>query len=167
MKKKHPPSRPVASGKHPPSRRVAAGKYRPQPGDPRYGRSRITNGALLPDVVDGRSPWVRRAKDIIGEHIADLGGIDNVSAAERSIIRRAATLTIELEMLETRFALAGQAAPNDLDLYQRTAGNLRRLLESVGLRRRARVVRSPLEELWRESGALLPTAEEIEEAEND
>ena len=111
------------------------------------GRSRITNGsALLPDIVDGRSPWVRRCKDIIAAHIADLGGVDGTSEAERSIIRRVAVLTIELEMLEARFALAGHAAPADLDLYQRTAGNLRRLLEAVGLQRRAREIQpDPLE----------------------
>jgi hypothetical protein len=33
------------------------------------------------------------------------------------------------------FALAGEASAEDLDLYQRTAGNLRRLLEAVGLRK--------------------------------
>jgi hypothetical protein len=103
-------------------------------------RSRITNGALLPDVVDGRSPWVRRCKDIIAAHLSDLGGVDATSEAERSIIRRAAVLTTSLEAFEVKFALVGEAAPADLDLYQRTAGNLRRLLEAVGLQRRAREI---------------------------
>ena len=101
-------------------------------------RSRITNGSALLPGVDGRSPWVRRCKDVIAAHLSDLGGEDNTSAAERSIIRRASVLTVELERLEARFALAEQASPEDLDLYQRTAGNLRRLLEAVGLQRRAR-----------------------------
>ena len=35
---------------------------------------------------------------------------------------------------------AGHADPGELDLYQRTAGNLRRLLEAVGLQRRAKPV---------------------------
>jgi hypothetical protein len=108
-------------------------------------KSRITNGSALLPGVDGRSPWVRRAKDLISEALADLGGFDNTSAAERSIVRRAATLTVELERLEARFATAGEASADDLDLYQRTAGNLRRLLEAVGLQRRAReVVPDPL-----------------------
>src|SRR6516225_8698702 len=109
-------------------------------------RSRITNGSALLPGVDGRSAWVRRAKDLIREHLADLGGFDNVSAAERSIIRRASVLTIELERLEVRFATAGEASATDLDLYQRTAGNLRRLLEAVGLQRRARDVTPSLAE---------------------
>jgi hypothetical protein len=84
--------------------------------------------------------WARRLRDLIEQHVADLGGNEAVSAAERSIVRRAATLTVELERMEAAFALAGAASPQDLDLYQRTAGNLRRLLESLGLQRRARDV---------------------------
>jgi bifunctional DNA primase/polymerase-like protein len=76
--------------------------------------------------VDGRSPWVRRAKDIIASHLSDLGGDDVVSAAERSIVRQASCLTVELEKLETKFALAGEASSADLDLYIRASGNLRR-----------------------------------------
>lgn len=83
---------------------------------------------------------MRRCRDLIELHTSDLGGTEAISEAERSIIRRASVITTELEQLERRFALAGQAAAQDLDLYQRTAGNLRRLLEAVGLQRRARPV---------------------------
>jgi hypothetical protein len=107
-------------------------------------RSVITNGRKLLAGVDGRNPWLRRAKDLIREHVSDLGGPDNVSVAEVSIIRRAATITAELERLEAKFALAGEADSEDLDLYLRGANNLRRLLESVGLRRRPRDITDPL-----------------------
>jgi hypothetical protein len=90
---------------------------------------------------------VRRCKDIIAAHLSDLGGADNASEAERSIIRRASVLTVELERLEVKFALAGEAGTADLDLYQRTAGNLRRLLEAVGLQRRAKDVEPTLADL--------------------
>jgi hypothetical protein len=93
--------------------------------------------------IDGRSVWVRRCKELIADHLADLGGEDNASIAERSLVRRASVLTVELERLEVKFALAGAATDRDLDLYQRTAGNLRRLLEATGLRRRARDVTPP------------------------
>jgi hypothetical protein len=108
---------------------------------PSRQRSRITNGALLRGV-DGRSPWVRRCKDVIAAHLSDLGGAENTSAAERSIIRRAAVLTTELEVLEVRFAKAGEADPADLEIYQRCSNSLRRLLEAVGLQRRPRDVTS-------------------------
>jgi hypothetical protein len=103
-------------------------------------RSRVTNGSVLLPGADGRSVWVRRCKDIIEAHLSDLGGQKNTSEAERSIIRRASVMTVELERLEARFATAGEASAEELDLYQRTAGNLRRLLEAVGLQRRARDV---------------------------
>jgi hypothetical protein len=106
-------------------------------------RSRIANGSALLPGVDGRSTWVRRCKELIVDHVSDLGGDDNVSTAERSLIRRAAVLTTELERLEVKFALASQASDSDLDLYVRASGNLKRLLEAVGLQRRAKVINAP------------------------
>jgi hypothetical protein len=103
-------------------------------------KSRLTTRALLPGI-DGRSAWVRRCKDVIALHLADL---PDATAAERSIVRRAAVLTTELERLEVKFAEAGEASPFDLDLYQRTAGGLRRLLEAVGIERKLRDVTNPV-----------------------
>lgn len=99
-------------------------------------RSAITNGRKLLTGVDARNAWARRLKDLVVAHVEDLGGVDQITAAELSIVRRAATLEVELELLEARFARVGQASSEDLDLYQRTAGNLRRLFDSVGLTRR-------------------------------
>jgi uncharacterized small protein (DUF1192 family) len=110
------------------------------------GRSRVSNRSAVLPGVDGRSTWVRRLRDLISLHLSDLGGDDAVSEAERSIIRRIATLTVELERMEAEFAVAGEARPDQLDLYQRTANSLRRLLEAIGLRRRPRdVTPDPLE----------------------
>jgi hypothetical protein len=75
-------------------------------------------------------------------HLADLGGSEAVSAAEASIVRRIACLTVELERLELDFATAGEQLPAKLDQYQRCANTLRRLLEAVGLRRRPKDVTS-------------------------
>ncbi len=106
-----------------------------------HARSRISNGSSLFGVkVDGRSVWARRLRDLINLHLNELGGENAVSAAKKSIIRRAATLTVELERLEANFALAGQATPQELDLYQRAAGNLRRLLKAIGLERHAKPI---------------------------
>jgi hypothetical protein len=112
-------------------------KTKPQRGDRRYGRSRVSNGSALLPNVDGRNVWARRCRDLIADHLSDH---PDASIAERSIIRRAAVLTTELEQLEVKFALAGEAHPNELDLYQRVSNSLRRLLESVGLERRSRDV---------------------------
>jgi hypothetical protein len=115
-----------------------AGRLRVRPD--KAGKSRITNGSAFLPGIDGRSTWVRRAKDLCHAHLVDLGGYDNASAAERSIVRRVAVITTELENLERRFALAGFATAEDLGLYLTAANSLRRLLEAVGLQRRPRDV---------------------------
>jgi hypothetical protein len=105
------------------------------------GRSRITNGSALLPGVDGRSPWIRRCKDLISEFTnVHLAGADNCSAAERAIVRRIAVLVTELERLEAKFAANNEATPDQLLLYGRTANTLRRLLEAVGLQQRQRDV---------------------------
>jgi hypothetical protein len=110
-------------------------------------RSSITNGSKLLAGIDGRSAWVRRCKDVIAAHLSD---IPDPTAAERSLIRRAAVLTTELERLEAQFALAGEADPEALDLYGRTSGNLRRLLEAVGLQRRCKEIGPTLADIIKE-----------------
>jgi hypothetical protein len=109
-------------------------------------RAAVTNGSAVLPGIDGRSTWARRLRDLIELHLNDLGGPEAVSQAQHSIVRRAATLTVELERLEAKFANAGAADSGELDLYQRTAGNLRRLLESVGFERKARNVTPGLRE---------------------
>jgi hypothetical protein len=104
------------------------------------GRSRITNGSALLPSVDGRSVWARRFRDLIQLHVDDKGGDQNVSEAERALIRRAACLIVELERLEVRFAESGGADKWELDRYGRHANTLRRLLTGLGLERRPRIV---------------------------
>jgi len=113
-------------------------------GNKGHARSRVTNGSSILPGVDGRSTWVRRLRDLINLHTQDLGGEANVSAAEQAIIRRAGVLIVELERLELKFATNGEASPFDLDLYQRMANSMRRLLETIGLQRRPRDVTPPL-----------------------
>jgi hypothetical protein len=69
--------------------------------------------------------------------ISDLGGPDEVSTAEAAIVRRACVLIVELELREEQFAQQ-EADYHKLEQYSRVAGNMRRLLESLGLKRRAR-----------------------------
>jgi hypothetical protein len=107
---------------------------------PRKGRSKVTNGKVLIAGVDQRSPWVRRAKDILASHISDLGGEANTSAAQRSLARRVAVLTTALEQLEARFAAAGEASIADLECYGRGLNTLRRAFQTLGLERRPRDV---------------------------
>jgi len=104
-------------------------------------RSAITNGKHLLADVDARSSWMRRLRDLISAHTIDLGGEDSVSEAEQRLVRRAAMLTLQLELLDARFASNdGQASQADLECYQRCVNTLRRCLESLGLSRRSKDV---------------------------
>jgi hypothetical protein len=112
---------------------------RPVADSKKSGRSRISNGSALLPGVDGRSAWVRRCKDLISEFTnVHLAGADNCSPAERAIVRRAAVLITELEILEAKFAANNEASSEQLLLYGRTSNTLRRLLESIGLAQRTR-----------------------------
>jgi hypothetical protein len=96
-------------------------------------RSRVTNGKrLFVEVQDVSSPWARRLRDLIALHIADLGGPDNCAEAEKTLVRRAAMLTLQWELLEQRWASNhdGEAPAKRLMEYQRCASALRRILNS-------------------------------------
>ena len=106
-------------------------------------RSAISNGSqLFTDHLDQRSAWARRLRDLIADSTNDLGGIEAVSSAEKLLIRRCAMLALQAELMEQNFAKNedGAASVKALDAYQRTTNTLRRTLELLGLRRRARDV---------------------------
>jgi hypothetical protein len=106
-------------------------------------RSAISNGSTLLIDVDHRSAWMRRLRDLNADAVADLGGEDALSSAERALVRRSAMLQLQLEMMEQRWAANnGQASAKALDTYQRTTGALRRV-ETLGLQRRSRDVTPP------------------------
>ncbi|SRR5258706_7133871 len=131
-----------------------------------FARSRVSNGkSLFADaVVDGRSTWARRLRDLLALHVSDLGGDDVVTAAEHSLCRR--IITVELELLERKFALKGKgAAAADLDLYLRGANSLRRLLESIGLKRVTRDVTPLLQDYLAERSAAAEDPADVEDEE--
>ena len=105
-------------------------------------RSAITNGTHVLHDLDHRGAWARRLKDLIVNHVNDLGGADNVSEAEKLLVRRCAMLSLQCELQEQRFALneGGEATSAQIEVYQRTTNTLRRTLEALGLQRRAREV---------------------------
>ena len=108
-----------------------------------YARSRTGNGHLFGKDVDLRGAYPRRLRDLLREHVQDLGGSANTSLAERSICRRISTISVELELLERKFVIANGASAQDLQLYLSASNTLRRLLEAVGLQRRAKDVTPP------------------------
>jgi hypothetical protein len=100
-------------------------------------RSAVTNGKKLFVDGDGNSAWSRRYRDLVSGHVADTGGRDLLSEAQVSLIKRAAAIEVELEQMEGRLS-KGESI--DLDLFTRSASHLRRILETIGVERRARPV---------------------------
>ena len=121
-------------------------KAQPRGQLPAAQRSRVTNGSrLFAEGGDMRSPWVRRFRDVQYLHLSDLGGSAAVSEAESNLVRRVATLTVQLEALEARFSADTDVDIATLDAYQRGTNTLRRLLETLGIKRRARDVTPDLD----------------------
>jgi hypothetical protein len=98
-------------------------------------RSAVTNRARLFVSGDGRSPWARRWRDLVELHAGDLGGIDLLSEAQLSLIKRASTIEVELELSEGKMSMGAEV---DLDIFTRSASHLRRILETLGVERRPR-----------------------------
>jgi hypothetical protein len=116
-------------------------------------RSALTNGStvVLGDV-DARSAWMRRLRDLIQLHLSDLGGRDNVTQAELVLVRRAAMMTLQLEMMERNWAVRseGEATTKQIEVYQRLVGALRRTLETLGLERRSKNITPDLQTYLRQ-----------------
>jgi hypothetical protein len=93
-------------------------------------RTKVGNGTALFAEGDGRSAWGRRYREIVAAHISDFASSpEALSEAKRSLVKRVATLEIELEKLEGRLS---QGEEINLDLYSRVSGQLRRMLETLG-----------------------------------
>ena len=106
---------------------------------PRNNRSAVSNGNRLfaPDSVDGRSVAARRFHDILEQIQADLGGADRMSEGQRQLCRRAATMSMQCELMEAE-AVAGRVF--DVDCFGQLCDRLGRCLQRIGLERKPRDV---------------------------
>jgi len=105
---------------------------------PSKQRSRVTNGSILLVAVDARSATYRRYKDILLRLTADAFP-HGPSEAQQQLVRRAASLSVWCGAQEAALANGEEI---DIDTLQRVSNTLRRLLESIGLKRQA-VDRTP------------------------
>ena len=95
-------------------------------------RSRLSNKPGIILGTDQRSAWVRRFRDVCHDLIGHCGGEADISEVQLSLARRAASLTVELEKLETVFATEGSSA-SALMRYGSLSNTLRRLLADLGI----------------------------------
>lgn len=98
-------------------------------------RTRAGNGSVVLNNVDGRSIVFRRYREILASLVSDMGG--DPSEAQEQIARRAASLAIWCESQDEG---AANGNPIDVAAYTTASNSLRRLLESLGLERKARNV---------------------------
>ena len=106
---------------------------------PEMLRSRVTNGRRVFAIGgDGRGAWTRRWRDLHEAHIADLGGPGGLSEAQLSLCRRVAAIEVQLEQMEAKMSEGDVEV--DMDQYGRLAGHLRRILETLGVKRVAKDV---------------------------
>ena len=105
--------------------------------NPARQRSKVSNGRLLP-MTDGRSATAKRFRDLYEYIGADLSGLDYISEAQRQLVRRASLLSAECERLEALWARG--EAEFDLAMYVVMTNSLRRVLETLGLKRVPRPV---------------------------
>ena len=104
-------------------------------------RSRVSNGAILPEV-DGRSAVARRYRDIATQIIADMGGALQCAEARLQLIRRFAAAAVLAEQMEARLANGHSISITDHALLSST---LVRLAQRIGIDRRSRSI-TPLSE---------------------
>jgi hypothetical protein len=97
------------------------------------GKSRL----LTLDDLDRRTAAYRETAKLINEIEADYGGSDRLSTGERQLIQRAAVLGAVLTDTESRWIESGKIDPTQ---YCTVVNAQRRVLETIGLRRRPRDV---------------------------
>ena len=107
-------------------------------------RSAKTNGRRKFVDGDGRGPWARRWRDLQALYADDLssGSVSTLSEFQLGLIATAATLRCELERLEGKLSLGEDI---NLDVFGRLAGHYRRIVETLGIERRARDVTPDLQ----------------------
>jgi hypothetical protein len=97
---------------------------------------------LTLDSLDRRTAAYRETRQLIDDIEADLGGRDALSAASRQLVQHAAVLGAMLIDSEARYVSGEPVDPMSLCTLINAQ---RRVLETVGLQRRARDVTDPLE----------------------
>jgi len=102
------------------------------PAQPPRGAADGRSRAAKPD---GRSALARRFRRLCQDFAADLGGEDSLTAAERALIRQAASMVMQAEEAQADL-LSGRTV--DADAMVRLSNASARLLSALGVQRRKR-----------------------------
>ncbi len=110
--------------------------------EPETARSALTSLPIL-GLIDGRTRPALAFKAAVADLISNLGGDTVVSRAELELIRRAAGLSVLSAQLEAEI-VGGEDV--NVERYVTVINAQRRVLVTLGLKRRARDVTPPLEQ---------------------
>ena len=113
----------------------------PSPSRPLTVRSAATNDPLFLRGVDGRSMVARRYRDVAIALADDLGGQDRLTEPSKILVRQAAALTVQVEVLQSKI-VAGEDV--DLEQLTRLSNVLGRTLQRLGLKKPRAKPASPL-----------------------
>ena len=102
---------------------------KPVRGQKSFGKSRLTNGHVLLDQVDGRSALYRRYRDIANAILQDSGGVDQCSESRKHLIRRFAAAAVLAEQIETRIV---NGEPVDITEFAQLSSTLVRITNHLG-----------------------------------
>jgi hypothetical protein len=119
--------------------RILTAQKKHKPGNP--GRSAVTNGKKLLPINDLRGATFRRYRDVYQAVCVDLGGVDMLSEGEKQLARRVATLSAKAELLESQWVT--DESKFDVASYCTLVNCLRRVLETIGLKRQMRDITPP------------------------
>jgi hypothetical protein len=97
-----------------------------------YAQSKVSNRRKLLLGIDGRSAVARRFRDIVVDLVHECGGEESLSTAELGLIRQAAAMTLQAEVLETRIVLGNPVSADEL---VRLSSEARRVINSLNKRK--------------------------------
>ena len=109
--------------------------------NPANNRSRMSNGSRLLRGADGRTAEGRRYRDLVAAYAADLGGFAELSEAERSLVREAASSALASEGLQAA-VVRGEIV--DIEQLVRLSNSTTRLVAKLVALRKPRKSSSPL-----------------------
>ena len=94
-------------------------------------KTKVANGnALFVEPVDGRTTLAKRYRELYAQIIADIGG--DPSEAQIQIARRAVALAVWAETEDAKLAAGWEL---NVGAYTTASNTLRRLLETLGIKR--------------------------------
>jgi hypothetical protein len=99
----------------------------------KQNRSAATNGIVVLEGVDGRSPEGRRFRDLVVSYAEELGGVAGLSQPDAALVRHAAAVTMQSEQLQGAIVRGEHV---DEEQFVRLGNGLVRALNALKARRK-------------------------------